>query len=381
MRIALVTSCVPFGGTTTFSLFLLGSMRKRGIEVGLFSFESDHPMEREFSDAGVSVHLENKRSKIFEERLSSIYEQLKRFNPSAVFAVLGPESFELLRYLPKSVLRVGMLHDHTDDVYRLVENYASSFDQLVVVSAHIYNHVRQHFPKVPVHYLQPADGPLRIIFFGRLQESQKRVRIFPKIYQGLKDAGVEFHWRIHGTGPEEQFLHKELSRGVACGDVSFSRPVQHEGLTEIIGQNDVYLLTSAHEAGPLTLLEGMAHGLVPVCGDIPCLVSEVITSDMGIRVPFENANAYVQGLAELASNRGRLEEMSRKAKQKIDESFSADAMAGRYVAFLENHTPVDSLAPWPDRIMPDAILGVSNPFWYSRTGRLLRRIKKWMKFV
>jgi glycosyltransferase involved in cell wall biosynthesis len=391
MRIALVTSSTPFGGTTTFSLFLLGALRKMGINVSLFSFDNKHPMEREFAKAHIPVVLEDQDRSIFEERLSRIYEKIRDFKPSAVFAVLGRESFEILRYLPDSVLRVGMLHDHTNDVYSLVEDYASHFDLLVVVSAHIYSHVRNHYPEVSVLYLQhgvplpkwenvrkASGGPLRIIFFGRLQESQKRVRIFPKIYRSLKQRNVEFHWRIHGIGPEESYLRNELSMGIENGDISFSKPVQHEGLTEIISPNDIYLLTSAHEAGPLTLLEGMAHGLVPVCGDIPCLVSEVITPRVGFRVPYSDAEAYADSIAQLARDRDQLEAMSRCALDRIDKSFSAEAMAKRYIAAIQDRLPRSGNGLWSAEIHPKSIIGLRNRFLFSPSGRLLRRLRKWM---
>ena len=47
-----------------------------------------------------------------------------------------------------------------------------------------------------------------------------------------------------------------------------SSPVSRDQLFPLVRQHDVFIMASEIEGGPLTLLEAMALGLVPICNDI-----------------------------------------------------------------------------------------------------------------
>jgi len=80
------------------------------------------------------------------------------------------------------------------------------------------------FARVPIGYLpygvpmpEPRDDPgpdgrlpLRIVYLGRLDQLQKRVRLFPEILRQLEASGVPFHWTIAGEGPERAFLQSVM---------------------------------------------------------------------------------------------------------------------------------------------------------------------------
>src|SRR6185295_13719471 len=59
---------------------------------------------------------------------------------------------------------------------------------------------------LPVAVRQPAEGPLRLIFVGRLDEA-KGVFFLPEIDRLLRDAGVAVTWTIVGSGPAGADLH------------------------------------------------------------------------------------------------------------------------------------------------------------------------------
>jgi glycosyltransferase involved in cell wall biosynthesis len=247
--------------------------------------------------------------------------------------------------------------------------------------------MRDHFPGVPCTYLQHGvtfydeqikrsanpDGPLRLLYFGRLQESQKQVRIFPELYREFVRRDLAFKWTIHGEGPEKDFLLEHLREGIAAGNVHFSTPVRHDALPALVAQHDIYLLTSAHEGGPLSLIEGMGRGLVPVCGEIPCLVTEMITPQNGFRVRRDAPSQYADAVEILDRDRSRLESLSAAARRTALTDYSDVAMARRYVDFVKRHAP-DSNAVWPShiRILPMRGGGLK----FHPMVRSLRRIGK-----
>ena len=100
--------------------------------------------------------------------------------------------------------------------------------------------------------------------------------MLPEIWSVLKHRNISIRWTIHGQGPDEAALRRGLAEASQAGEVNFSPPVPLNQLGDMIRRHDVFIVTSRHEAGPITLVEAMGHGLVPVCADIPCLIQEMV---------------------------------------------------------------------------------------------------------
>jgi glycosyltransferase involved in cell wall biosynthesis len=266
-------------------------------------------------------------------------------------------------------------------------------DHLVVGAAYLRDEMREFDPQFPCTYLaygiplptgtpprspNPKD-PLRLLYYGRFENASKGVRLFPEIAGALKRRRIPFIWTIHGYGPEEEFLRQALATEIQQGQIRFSAPVSYEKLTEMIRNHDVYLLTSTNEGGPLTLLESMSLGLVPVCGNIPCLIQEVITMENGFRVPRDEPYAYAEAIFKLHADRNLLESMSRAAKATITNEFSAEAMAQRYVDFISRHAPGVTHVEWPSRIEAKPMLGSSTLFGFAQKVGILRYARRLLK--
>jgi glycosyltransferase involved in cell wall biosynthesis len=199
--------------------------------------------------------------------------------------------------------------------------------------------------------------------------------MFPKIAAALKRRNVHYMWTIHGTGPKENYVRDALAKEIDEGRVCFSSPVAFERLPSVVRAHDIYILTSTYEGGPLTLLESMALGLVPVCGDIPGLVEDVITSENGFRVPRAEADAYAEKIAMLDADRDLLERMSAAAHKTITETFSHESMARRYAQLFHSLAKPGGSRVWCEKITPVRLWGMTPVLW-SPIGRSLRRIGK-----
>jgi glycosyltransferase involved in cell wall biosynthesis len=388
MRVAFVAGALPLGGSTTYTLFLADALKKAGLAAEVFSFTADHPLKADFSSMGVKVHKEDDTRLIYEDRLQSLYSKVRAFQPAAVFAILGAQSFELLRYLPKGVSRSGVFHDPLSPPFNFATRYEHFLDHLVVVAPYLKEILSKVAPELPCTYLAHGvllssaapripntNGPLRLLYYGRLENVSKGVRIFPKIVDALKRQRFPFVWTIHGKGPEEQFLRDALMPDLKKGYICFSKPTDLRNLPEIIRNHDIYLLASNNEGGPLTLLESMALGLVPVCGDIPCLIQEVITTENGFRVPRDNPDAYAEAVFKLHKDRRLLESMSQEAKKTITCNFSAESMAKRYITFLQTLPTATKCPVWLKQIQPQPILGQSK----LRNCVLTRKVRRLIK--
>jgi glycosyltransferase involved in cell wall biosynthesis len=389
------------GGATTFLCNFAGELVRRNVPAEVVSFESHHPLASDFERLNIPVRRQDERRLMLEDRLLAILEALGRSRPAVVVANLSAMSFEVLRYLPPGVFRVGVAHADDPGVYNMVRRYAGELDLMAAVSETIKRRLETmpEFAGVPVKYLplgvpMPAavaarefNGPLRILYLGRLAREQKRVHLFPEILAGLKSAGIPFHWTIVGEGPERAWLEEAMKpktpanmsdrsdpsdRSEAPPTVSFRGSIAYAEVPRLLTGYDVFLLASDYEGLPLSLLEAMGSGLVPVVSDLPSGIREVVEENTGRRVAPENVSGYSQAIVWLHEHRGEMARLSANAREKVCREYSIGAMTDRWL----NAFPKASAAPtWPPQWKLQPPLTSPTSFRFSRPGRALRRLK------
>jgi glycosyltransferase involved in cell wall biosynthesis len=386
-RIALITGGLVLGGSTTFLCNFAGELVQRKIPVEVLSFQKDNPLAEHFSRLNIPVFLQDERKLIFEDRLHAILQQLSRFKPTIVLANLSSTSFEVLHYLPAGVFRVGISHSDHAREYALIAHYPAHMDLLTVVSKNMKRKVdaMPEFNRLPARYLplgvsMPPEKdvarmdplrPLRIFYIGRLDREQKRVHLFPQILEQLKKSGIPFHWTIAGDGLEKAALERAMQSAPAQ-TISFPGKISYARVPELLRAHDVFLLASDYEGLPLSLLEAMGGGLVPVVSDLPSGIPEVVDSSNGILVPINDTDGYARGIIHLHKNRDELAAKSAAARARVKTEFSVEAMADRWLAAF----PAPPIPPptWPQQWRISAPLVAKNPFYFSRPVRVLRRL-------
>jgi glycosyltransferase involved in cell wall biosynthesis len=134
-----------------------------------------------------------------------------------------------------------------------------------------------------------------------------------------------------------------VGAGVDAGNRDLQEAIRAAGLAErvtLLGERrdipdlmaglDILALTSRDEAFPMVLGEAMASGVPCVATDVGD--SRLIVGDTGVLVPPNDPDALAAGLKELIqqdmAGRARLGEAARR---RIEEAFSAPAIAGRYL--------------------------------------------------
>ncbi len=387
-RVALVTSGLFLGGTTTFLCNFGGELRRRGIAVEIFSFEHPNPLASDFSRLNIPVLLQDERELIFEDRLAVILRELRRFQPNIVLANLSAPSFEVLRYMPKGVFRVGTAQSDDPNVYAKVRCYAGALDLIGAVSRTIEQTLKPmpEFAKVPVHYLpygvpMPAKpkpsqnathkNPLRILYLGRLDQEQKRVRMFPDILRGLQASDIPFHWTIAGDGPEREYLQSQLVSAKDHQTISFAGKVNYKDVPALLAEHDAFLLTSNYEGLPLSLLEAMGAGLVPVVTDLPSGIREVVDDKTGRLVGLDDFAGYARELVWLHKHPAEMQAMGHAAAERVRQEFSVEAMTDRWLNILPSgETPIST---WPETWQITAPLPSRHKLWFSPPTRWLRR--------
>jgi glycosyltransferase involved in cell wall biosynthesis len=168
---------------------------------------------------------------------------------------------------------------------------------------------------------------------GRLIREQKRVHLFPRIHEQLLSSGRPFTWQIVGDGPELNRLQQSLVAGSPEQKVVFTGPVPYRRVPELLADSDVFLLPSEYEGLPLSLLEAMAYGAVPVVSDLASGIREAISADTGILVSPTDIDGYASAILRLESDRPLLSKISaaamRLARKQCSQHLRPDRQNGR----------------------------------------------------
>jgi glycosyltransferase involved in cell wall biosynthesis len=386
-RIALISGGLALGGSTTFLINFAGELVRRGFVVEVMSFERENPMAVDFQKQNIPVLCLDQRRTIFEDRLKIILQNLARFGPTVLVSTLGATSFEVLRYLPADVFRIGMGQSDDPLVYDMMRHYAPWMNLVAMVAQTMKQKAEAipEFVRVPVAYLPygvPFDSmagsaardwnaPLRILYLGRLAREQKRIHLLPEILRQLGASDMPFHWTIAGEGEERGFLEANLKTVSPGQTVSFAGAVRYAEVPALLKQHDIFLLASDYEGLPLSLLEAMGNGLVPVVSDLKSGIPEVVDSSNGCLVPVNDVAGYARAIIHLDENRDELAAKSAAARARVQSEFSVGAMTDRWLAAF----PATAVSPavWPQRWKIAAPKAADNPLHYSPPMRVLRR--------
>jgi glycosyltransferase involved in cell wall biosynthesis len=125
-----------------------------------------------------------------------------------------------------------------------------------------------------------------LLFLGRLHEDKGLMDIVAALRK-LKDEGEQFRLIVCGDGPLRGYVEREF--GQLLGDrFQYRGIVAGRAKAEALAEAGIFLLPSFFEGMPMSLLEAMAAGLVPVVSDIDTLKAIVSDGQNGFVVARNN---------------------------------------------------------------------------------------------
>ena len=98
---------------------------------------------------------------------------------------------------------------------------------------------------------------------------------------------------------------------------------------------DVLVQPSRADNLPLSILEAMASGLPVIGTRVGGIPELVLDGETGLLVEPENPRALAEALDSLAENAERRAELGRRGRERVEEHFSAEAVARRTLALYE----------------------------------------------
>jgi glycosyltransferase involved in cell wall biosynthesis len=179
--------------------------------------------------------------------------------------------------------------------------------------------------------VQAHQAPLTIGFLGRIHHGHKGVLRIPDILRQLR---IPYHFELVGDGQDKEGLVK----GLESGNIPFTLHgfVSQDKISELISRWDLLLFPSQVEGFPLTLIEAMNNGIVPIANELPGITDFILTSGKdGFIVKENNIKDFVSRIEQLNEDRELLCRMKQAAMETVRQRFELSDIIRQYQQVFE----------------------------------------------
>lgn len=328
--------------------------------------------------SGIPVHaLQGDRVEWTDDRARWIIRQVAQIRPDVFVANLVTPAFYAARWIKAAGIRtVGVLHSR-DEFYReairlfVCGEESFAFSAVVTVSRLLEGAARAENPHgvqvvripcgapVPASRCAPPCGTLKVLYAGRLEQEQKRVRELTEAFCCLTKRYLDVEATICGSGRECDSVSEIISRAGCASRVHLRGPVDAARVQEEMLRHHVFVMMSDYEGMPVALMEAMACGLVPVCLAEESGVNELVRHGVNGLLVSDRADSFLSAVGRLRSEPGLWQVLSDGARETVAAEYSDDIMVRKWVDLLR--ALVESEGASRRRLRPALFLSLPPP--------------------
>lgn len=187
-----------------------------------------------------------------------------------------------------------------------------------------------HNPAATVDSLPSFPREKTILYVGRLDNNFKRIDVIIKDMGVVLEANPDWKFIICGDGPDREYL-TQLARATSDRIIlaGYCDPTDYYRKASVI-----VMRSSRSEGWGMVLIEAMSHGVVPVAALTYASLPDIIDSDINGLITENTSEDFCNKLNSLLADPVKLEAMSLKAYEKVDE-FSTDSIIAEWYKLIE----------------------------------------------
>jgi glycosyltransferase involved in cell wall biosynthesis len=177
---------------------------------------------------------------------------------------------------------------------------------------------------------------MRIAYTGRLVQYQKRVLDFVVLADELEALGLDFTIDLLGDAPPahdqaSEHLPLRAARHLDRGTMRMLGRLSRAEVLDELRVSDFFVLLSDFEGLPLSLVEAMAAGCVPVVAEMESGISELLLPDKnGIIVHGRDYGHWARTIRNLWNDADHLTAMAERAQQTVRASYTVEQIAAQF---------------------------------------------------
>ena len=331
---------------------LLPLFVRRGYDVtAIIGYHSDCPSQKYLECSGVAVRAIS-WPRLCLDQVNCLAAALSEIDPDLFVPNISTSGCYAARYLREAGRPTIAGHLSNDDYnWGLAKRFCRRGDEWAVSglfcmgselgdAVRAWNPSRSHVVDI-CHGVPLPDlrsdyaGPLRLVYAGRIEDSQKRIsdlaRAIVPILQAYPDARMKFI----GDGSRRSSLEEFFEAERLTDRVTFIGHVEPDAVQREIVWGNVLVLLSDYEGVPGAVMDGMACGIVPVCLDIGGGLRElVVHQHTGLLVKNRQVE-FQSAMCRLAEDESLRRDLSRNAVRHIADHFSLAAAVDKWEQLFE----------------------------------------------
>ena len=352
MKIAIIVSQITPGGglskyiSTLADILTDGTPNKIWIIVTHFSEKNNELKELSKNRHIKYIYLGNLP---LVRKYISLVASLRRLNPDLIINNYNAPTQYVLPFLKKKTKIVHVLHNNTDDFYRVASINARHVNRWIAPTPAIADYFnkyteykyRDRISVIP-HGVHLPDNPpqkkhnrLQLIFVGVLYE-HKGVKILPEIIKRLLDKKYDFLFTFVGDGILRKDLETALQDEITNNHVKFTGRISSKEVYQRLGQSDLLVYPTHVDAFGLVIAEAMMNRCVPVATHLEGITDSLIDDGInGYLIPQDHVDIFIARISLLIEDTNLRENMSAAAEEKAFNCFSLKTMRKNYTTLIK----------------------------------------------
>ena len=222
---------------------------------------------------------------------------------------------------------VFVLHGDYDFYYETATINQKFIDLFIVPSKNIKINLEKRIPnrkkdvffqRFPVSNFQVTSADHSVLhcafYVCDLSDQNKNFKLLPKIDAALVKKGIVVNWHIGGGGLKKNQI-EEIWPNFDQSRIKIYGFLNNDKLLSLISSSNLFILPSYKEGMPISLIESMKSGLVPIVNNSSISLSEVIINGQnGFIVEENNLNSYIEIIETLKNNINYFKKLSENAR-------------------------------------------------------------------
>lgn len=343
------------GGPVTWLQHLLPSLKQRGLDVRcliLFHLGETGPLYEHLTSHDVPCQT-TKFNMNTEDNINWILECLKKDPPQIFVPNLVVPSYYASKWAKKAgIYTVGVSHSDDPFYHAIQKEFIDGSKEfrlsgMVCVSGELEKQLKgsdfaneiaiERIPygvHVPQQKTQRLDANLKVVYVGRFAEEQKRISEVAKAFCRMTAAIPNTSAVFYGDGPDKGNLESILQTEGEGLPVSIAGSIPAHEIQNKLLEAHVIVLLSDFEGLPISVLEAMACGVVPVCLEMKSGISEQIKQGVTGFVVSDRNDDFLNAIKTLQSDHTLWHAMSKNAQQYIANNFTIGLCHERWYHYL-----------------------------------------------
>ena len=164
---------------------------------------------------------------------------------------------------------------------------------------------------------EPTEKENLFLVVARLSEKQKNIRAILRIWKEFCKQNNDYQLQIVGYGPDEKMLH-DYAKTLNLKNIEFvgktSEPQKYYRRAKF------FLMTSNYEGFPMTIIEAMQFGCIPLVYKSFLAIDDIINDgENGILVSNGDEISFVTMMHRIVSDNNKQEEIRKNLKPSLDK--------------------------------------------------------------